>query len=372
MINGEEFCGSMTTDRNSISHSHRRPAATRSRGVYAAVLAALFLATAACSNLGSTAKSSVSNAMSVASMGVFSLHGEEVPVLDVNFESKGTARANQTLVRYMIPEATNARPPVVLLPGFALSADIYLQTPDGRQGWALEFLRAGHPVYLVEPAKTSRAGIDPSVVNFGRSGTAEDEHWLFSWDQQTAWRRFGFGPSFGEPFSDGQLDPASYQNLVDMFTQVMIPGPGGRQMLNDSVAPTVGGLEELLERIGPAVVLVHSASGLPGFRIAAKHPDLVQAVINIEPVGCPGKSADSFPDVPVLSVFGDHFEVREQMTRRKSACQQLVDNLNGRAIPAEMLSLPDLGIHGNSHLPMSEINSSEIAQLMIDWLATLP
>ena len=372
MINGEGFCGSMTTNNYSISDSHRWPGIPRSRAMYAAVLATLLVAVAACSNPGAIAKPPASNAISVANIGVFSLHGEEVPVLDDDRNSTGTTRANQILVRYIIPETANNRPPVVLLPGFALSTDIYLQTPDGRQGWALDFLRAGHPVYLVEPAKTARAGIDPSVVNFGRSGTADDQYWLFSWDQQTAWRRFGFGPSFGEPFSDGQLDPASYPNLVDMFTQVMIPGPGGRQMLNDSVAPTVGGLQELLERIGPAVVLVHSASGLPGFRIAAKHPDLVQAVINIEPVGCPGKSADSFPDVPVLSVFGDHFEVREQMTGRKAACQQLVDRLNGRAVPAEMLSLPDLGIRGNSHLPMSERNSSEIAQLMIDWLATLP
>lgn len=35
---------------------------------------------------------------------------------------------------------------------------------------------------------------------------------------------------------------------------------------------------------------------------------------------------------------------------------------------AESIDLPKLGIHGNSHIPMMDDNSAEIAGMVMDWL----
>ena len=90
----------------------------------------------------------------------------------------------------------------------------------------------------------------------------------------------------------------------------------------------------------------------------------------IEPVGCPTDRAGVnalFADVPILVVFGDHFDVR-RMQGRYEACLEtvrLVEEAGGRS---KMLHLPSLGISGNTHLLMLDRNSQEIAARVIDWL----
>lgn len=50
----------------------------------------------------------------------------------------------------------------------------------------------------------------------------------------------------------------------------------------------------LLERVGPAALLVHSASGPVAWRIAETHPELVEAIVGI----APGPPANLLPDLP--------------------------------------------------------------------------
>jgi pimeloyl-ACP methyl ester carboxylesterase len=314
-------------------------------------------------------------AMAISSIDVRSYGGRSQPVIDKDGALKGTMRVDQVLVRSFVPATESPRIPIVLVPGFALSSDIYLRTPDGREGWALQFLREGHPVYLVEPSRTSRAGLDTAAVNEHHQAGEEDaseEYRLFTWDQETAWRRFGFGPSLGTPFEDSQFAKDSYEELLAMFAEVAVPLVGGRRILDDSTPPTIAGVKALLDEIGKAVLLVHSASGVVAFELAKAQPDRVAAVVNIEPVGCPGSEADAFPAVPVLSIFGDHYEFREQMVRREAACERLVNTLVKREVPAKLISLPAMGVHGNSHLPMSELNSADIAEQIVSWLHRLP
>lgn len=62
----------------------------------------------------------------------------------------------------------------------------------------------------------------------------------------------------------------------------------------------------LFEEIGPAVLMVHSASGPMGWWIAEQRPDLVRAVIGIAP-GPPGNLLKELPDDPaaVLALRDD-------------------------------------------------------------------
>lgn len=306
----------------------------------------------------------------IAKAGVFNVGGELVEVHEANVDASesGTVWANQLLVRYFIPATENPKIPVVMMPGYGLASDIYLETPDGREGWAMQFIQAGHPVYLIEPANSTRAGINPEILNAHIRGREGDPAQLFTWAQELAWTRFGFGPAEGEFFDDGLMPRDSFDQLVKMFTPTQVETVDGPAIIMYGLQHNLMGLDELINRIGQSILLVHSATGVPGFVYAANNPQNIAAVINIEPVGCPAATVDDFPDVPVLSMFADHMEVREQMPVRQEECQKVVDELISRGVPAAMMALPAMGINGNSHLPMSELNSAELADLLLSWI----
>lgn len=45
-----------------------------------------------------------------------------------------------------------------MVPSLGLSPYIYLATPDGRPGWAEQFVDSGHPVHLFDPPRNVTAG----------------------------------------------------------------------------------------------------------------------------------------------------------------------------------------------------------------------
>src|SRR5262249_56491727 len=65
----------------------------------------------------------------------------------------------------------------------------------------------------------------------------------------------------------------------------------------------------LLDRIGPAIVLVHSQSGAYGLDLIRLRADKVRAFVDVEG-NCAPVSADdiakAFVKVPMLAVFGDN------------------------------------------------------------------
>lgn len=306
----------------------------------------------------------------IAKAGAFHVGGELVEVHEANVDASasGTVFANQLMVRYFLPATENLRSPVVMMPGYGLASDIYLETPDGREGWAMQFVQAGYPVYLVEPANSTRAGINPEILNAHIRGRESSPAQLFTWAQELTWMRFGFGPAEGEFFADGRMPRDSFDQLVKMFTPTQVENVDGPAIITYGMSHNLLGIKELMNMIGPSILLVHSATGVPGFVYAAQNPSDILAVINIEPVGCPAATVKDFPNVPVLSMFADHMEVREQMPIRQAECQSVVDELESRGVPANMMALPAMGINGNSHLPMSELNSAELAAMLINWL----
>ena len=74
-------------------------------------------------------------------------------------DTNDTIRAHQLAVLRLEPTVA-AGDPVIMLPGYGLAADTYLETPDGREGWAMDFVRSGRKVFVVEPSHTTRSGID--------------------------------------------------------------------------------------------------------------------------------------------------------------------------------------------------------------------
>lgn len=305
-----------------------------------------------------TACSGPESGPGIGSVRAFHLGGREIPVAaaGVDADLADVTFAGQIAVTALLPEAPT-HPPIIMLPGFGIAVTSYLETPDGREGWAMNAVHHGHPVYLVEPALSARAGINPDASIR-----------LFSWGRHNVWRRWGLGEQYPVPFDDSQFPDGLWDDVVKSFAQIQVGDATGRGMIAVQNADTVAGVKMLLEQIGPSILLVHSASGTPGFEVARNNADEVLAVVNVEPVGCPTQQLAQWEGIPVLSVFGDHMEVRPQMPPRQSNCQTTVDYLSEHGTTAEMFALPDMGIRGNSHLMMDEMNSTELMAMILEWL----
>ena len=308
--------------------------------------------------------------IAVKTVRAFSLGGQtaEAGRTGINGDISDEVFEGQIAVLGLVPDTATPKFPIVMLPGFALGATIYLETPDGREGWAMNAVRRGHPVYVVEPAQSARAGFNPAPYTAAQLGQASESPLLFTWGREHVWSRWGLGPEYPEPFANSRFPIKHYDNLIRAYTPINVGSIAGGSMITYQLEANVAGLIELLERTGPAVLFVHSASGTPGFEVARRVPSNVRAVVNIEPVGCPTENIESLDGTAVLSMFGDHMEVRPQMPARRDECQTTVNYLVESGTAAEMFDLPEMGIQGNSHLPMSEDNSVELMTMILDWL----
>lgn len=333
-------------------------------------------------------------------MGMFYVGGE---VRDTaGFEQ----HVDQALVHYLVPDTDQPGAPVVMYPGLGLSSYIYLSTPDGREGWAQAFARRGFSAYVYDPVNTGPSGF--AVGPFRRA--EQPAPGVNTWSIGQVWRRWGFGDVPGEPYPDARF-PTDH---IDQFYASWPPrvgggggmggagvggmgagggaamGAGGMGMGGggatgevgqagggglppvESDNPNVLALEALLQRTGPAVLMPHSAGGPVIFNTARRNPDLVSAIVVLEPTGCPTFAEDVEPiaHIPFLAVYGDYIESRNQ-TGRLDACRTtaaLVREMSGRG---EMLELTEIGIRGNSHLLMQDDNSADIAARVMDWLESV-
>lgn len=132
-------------------------------------------------------------------------------------------------------------------------------------------------------------------------------------------------------------------------------------------------LAALLDRIGPAVVLVHSQSGAYGIGAAIARPKLVKAVVSVEPASCAVSDVNVeavFTRVPLLTIFGDFFDAGEgtEWPVHMAECVKTVAFIKAAGGTAENIYLPDSGVHGNSHMLMMDVNNLQIADIILAWL----
>jgi pimeloyl-ACP methyl ester carboxylesterase len=185
----------------------------------------------------------------------------------------------------------------------------------------------------------------------------------------------------------------------------------------------------LLERIGPAILLVHSQAGAFAWPVADAKPELVKAILAVEPNGPPFHglefvgAPDWFKEGPIALPYGitsmpltyappvkDASELaiveqekpdgpdlarcwmQKDPARALPNLQKMpilvltseasyhapydhctVNYLRQAGVKPSFIKLADLGIRGNSHVMMLERNNREIAAVIVKWLEqTLP
>ena len=336
------------------------------RGAAKRVPPAMLLAVLAACTADDTNDTAAADAAGpVERIGFFYRGGEDRPhpATGIFGDIADSVRVHQVAVLSLHPSVPARTTPVVMLPGFGIAVETFLQTPDGRPGWAMELVAEGYTVYLVEPSHTTRSGIDSAAYR-GSDATGT----LFTWGREHVWTRWGLGPEYGVAAADGRFPVDAWDQVVASFTAIETDVVDGAHNIAYQLDSNVAGITAVLEEIGPAIIFTHSASGVPVFAVANRTPGLVAAIVAIEPVGCPAADGAVFDRLPVLAVFGDHMQWRPQMPERRDQCRAVVDAVAARSLPARMLDLPAMGIEGNSHLLYLEDNSSDLLALVLDWL----
>jgi len=261
-------------------------------------------------------------------------------------------------VQYMIPSASRPRVPVVMWSGGCHTGKSFETTPDGREGWDTIFVRAGHPVYIVDATYRGRSPISQESVAAVRAGDAAPGALpnLLTCDEELAVDGFRLRNS---NFPIGALDQYLAQLVPDWFFSAQ-NGP----------APNSKALIALLEKIGPSVVLAHSQGGLSVYPTLIARPDLFTAYVAIEALGSCTAIADAgtaFPaTVPILVMAGDPIVAGAPPPFGIESCRKVA-----AGHPALRLSidyLPDAGIRGNSHMMMLDSNNRQIADRIMSWI----
>lgn len=280
---------------------------------------------------------------------------------------------------YQVPHNPKALP-IVMLYGAFQTGRSWETTADGREGFQTLFLQRGFPVYLVDQPRRGRAG--NSTVAATIEPTPNDQ--LF-FDQF----RMGKWPNY---FNNVQVDRKAA--TLDQFFRSVSPNTGTYDagVISDAMSA-------LFAKTGPAILFTHSQGGGPGWLTAIKNPN-VKAVVAFEPgsgfifpqdelpPAMPSAAGTLVPEpvslsdfqkltrIPIVIYYGDNFPVEPIVERgqdnwrvRLAMARLWVQTVNKHGGDARLVHLPELGIRGNTHFIMSDLNNAQIAGLVSTFLA---
>lgn len=280
---------------------------------------------------------------------------------------------------YQVPQHPKALP-IVMLHGAFQSARSWESTPDGREGFQSMFLRRGWPVYLVDQPRRGRAG--NSTVAASVTPAANDQ--LF-FDQF----RLGQWPNY---FANVQFDRSAA--TLEQFFRSVTPNTGPFD-----AAVIANAMTALLAKTGSAILFTHSQGGGPGWLTAIQSPH-VKAIVAFEPGSgfifpegelpppMPSAAGTLAPEavplaafqqltrLPIAILYGDNFPLEPTSERgqdnwrvRLAMARLWVDTINRHGGHARLVHLPEIGIRGNTHFLMSDLNNVQIADLVSSFLA---
>jgi pimeloyl-ACP methyl ester carboxylesterase len=306
----------------------------------------------------------------------------------------GTIAQGQMYVQYMIPAEKRYQYPVVMVHGGG-GQGTHMMGIGGRPGWVHYFVQAGYSVYWLDRPSYGRSPYHPDAL----------------------------GPSH-------LPNVPPYEGLVQtpvVFNTAQWPGPGGMSdpIIDQFMACESGNVRdeafhsdlvwhggvELLDRIGPCILLTHAFGGFFGWGVADRRPNLVKGIFAMEINGNPfaqqlrwGLTASPIAyDPPVTNPaqfqLVDHtappdsprpvvspFKLQAEPARKWKNLQGIpigwlttefggggspvanVEFLKQAGCSAEMVRLRDYGIIGNGNLMLLEKNNHEVFGVVRDWL----
>lgn len=296
---------------------------------------------------------------------------EEVRRLALNGSSRtvdpnGTTVSGQMYVQ-SYQQAVKRRPfPVLLWHGGGMTGANWESTPDGRSGWLTSFLVAGYDVYVSDAVERGRASWSrwPEIYADAPLFRTLDE----------GWEMFRIGPPGG--YSDDPSRRKAYDGSLfpveafDAFAAQWVP----RWVGQEEAALHAYGL--LLSQVGPCIVVGHSQGGGFALEAARRWPAQVASVVALEPSGAPSANpigddrAPNQTSPPHLVLWGDYIESHGVWRGYRASVTEYLTDVSASGIQVNQIDLPASGVTGNSHFPMLDRNSDDLATEVIRWLAS--
>src|SRR5262249_31104580 len=247
--------------------------------------------------------------------------------------------------QYFLPVERRGAVPLLMWHGGGLTGVTYETTPDGRDGWLNWFVKKGWDVYNSDAVERGRAGFAmyPDVFKSEPLFLPKDE-------------------PFGRFRMKGSQFPVdSYDN----FVRQVVP----RWTTTDDAI--IAAYTQLVDRVCPCVILFHSQAGQFGFKVAQARPDKVKALIAVEPagIGDPAKAA-ALKGIPSVMIFGDYIPQDARWPKIRQNDFDFADAVRAAGGSVDVITLPEIGIKGNSHMMMMDKNNAEIADVIQKWLAS--
>ncbi|OZI32075.1 hypothetical protein CAL29_30020 [Bordetella genomosp. 10] len=272
-----------------------------------------------------------------------------------HYDPNGTYHVEQAYVQYFIPARQRHPLPIVMLHGGGMTGAMWEQTPDGRPGWLQDFLRMGHAVYVVDNVERGRAGWTPFAEIWPDAPIIRNA--------EESWTLFRVGSAQGWP--DRQAFPGQRFPVAAFDTLMRHAVP--RWLGNNDAA--LRGFCAVLDRVGPCLVMMHSHGGEVAFRAAQARPELVRGIVAIEPSGfSPEVAGGSMTDKPVLFVYGDFLDATPLWRDLMQAGENYAARLAADRARVTFWRLAEMGIPGNSHFPMMDTNSADVARRISEWM----
>lgn len=342
-----------------------------------AIAAGLVMCTAVQAQVGKP-KYSMNDSLTLKDEGTFYVHGKKVQTQFNGATAPGgtlpapaTIMIEQMYVHYRIP-AKVTQYPIVLVHGGGLTGQSYETTPDGREGWGTYFARKGFPTYVVDFPTRGRAAFNPIGIHQGKY--EQDWSKIPSFSRSGAerlWTAFRFGPSYGVTYPRMAF-PA---DAMDGLLAQGFNGTDGTITDRNSFVWGAEALIDLLDQIGPAILVVHSQSGPFPDPVVAARPHLVKGVINIEGFeGLPPNDAQiaAYKKIPLIDIFGDNVigNTTGLGEGRYNGRKATINKINAAGGKADIVLLADVGwgLYGNTHMLMQDKNNLKIADYLIRWI----
>lgn len=268
--------------------------------------------------------------------------------------------------------------PIVFLHGIHQASKTWETTPDGREGFQNIFLRRGFFTYNVTLPRRGNAG--RGQVGMEVKPVYDEQLWYTKW-------RIGVYPQYFEG-----VQFARDAESLNQFMRQMVPetGPTDFEM-------NAGVMALLFDKLGGGILMSHSQGVMHTWKILPR-TNRVKAVVALEGGGffsfptdeprpktdadegqeyimVPPDTFEAFTHVPMLLIYGDNIPTErcdiyelDVWRVRLGLARQWADAVNRRGGDVTIIHLPEMGIKGNTHFPMSDLNNTEVADVISQWL----
>jgi len=362
-----------------------------------------------------------------------------------------TVNGKQMYVEYWIPSLVRHPLPIVLVHGGGGQGLDWMGTPDGRPGWVTHLLQEGFKVYVVDRPGHGRSPFHPDLHGPfpPQTNTLESMSGQFTPPNASRPASGPYRPLHNQWPGTGEIGSPDLDQLVASQGGSYVAtggtvspgaapagGRGGRGSQGGAPQggapaaafavpppPVDGGAAAgaetahmvwrhrgamLLDKIGSAIIMTHSAGGPFGWLVAEIRPNLVKGIICIEGGGAPfgGQNIWGMSTIPVaydppVSDPADikttlvtsaepgmqPYRLQEEPARKLKHLQGIpivivtaeasfaspgnpgaIAYFKQAGCKAEELRLVDHGIHGNGHMMMVEKNNRQVLQPILEWI----